>query len=167
MCVCVWEQDCILLVFIFPNSVWFIHYAWLLCGLESQINRFAKLGKCFSSMGMIFKFRQLFFGNKCISKDLFFTGGIPVLHYSIQKRKQLFEEWEEEPLNLVYLSIYLSIFPMPYFCHLWLPTFHILFPNNIINFGGWVSLSILTTVIWIEYNRLSLVSQFHHVGHND
>ena len=46
-CVCVCEQDCNLLVFIFPNSVWFIHYACLLCGLESQINRFAKLRKCF------------------------------------------------------------------------------------------------------------------------
>ena len=117
VCVCVCEQDCILLVFIFPNSVWFIHYAWLLCGLEYQINRFAKLGKCFSSMGMIFKFRQLFFGNKCISKDLFFTGGIPVLHYSIQKRKQLFEEWEEEPLNLVCLSIYPFIY-LFFLCHI-------------------------------------------------
>ena len=73
----------------------------------------------FSSMGMIFKFRQLFFGNKCISKDLFFISRIPALHYSIQKRKLLFEEWEEEPVNLVrlfiYLSIYLSIFPYPIF----------------------------------------------------
>ena len=93
MCVC--EQDCNLFMFIFPNSVWFIHCAWLLCGLESQINRFAKFRKCFSSIGMIFKFRQLFFGNKCISKDLFFISGIPALHYSMQTRK-LFEQWNPD-----------------------------------------------------------------------